>query len=206
MIILSMNIRGVGGAQKLLALRRVCENVRPDILMIQETMVTAEKAIDVFSKVVGSWNISAVDAIGLLGGLLTAWNPKKANFVVFKTVAGILLQGRYLNGDRELKILNCYGPYQNRIPYWNLIRDSGLLKEEGLIIGGDLNFTVSANETWGCTCMDPEADFFYNLFREEGLLDVEPSVLRPTWQNGRGGSAGIGKRLDRFLADVDMLE
>ena len=82
MIILSMNIRGVGGAQKLLALHRVCENVRPDILLIQETMVSSEKVIEVFSKVVGSWHMSAVDAIGLSGGLMSAWNPKKVIFDV----------------------------------------------------------------------------------------------------------------------------
>ena len=86
-----MNIHGVGGAQKLLALRRVFENVRPDILLIQETMVSSEKAIEFFSKVVGSWYMSAVDATGLSGGLLSAWNPNKANFEVYKSVAGIIL-------------------------------------------------------------------------------------------------------------------
>ena len=68
MIILSMNIRGVGGAPKFLALRRMCEIVRPDILLIQETMVSSDKAIDVFSKGVGNWYMSAVDASGLRGG------------------------------------------------------------------------------------------------------------------------------------------
>ena len=154
-----MNIHGVGGAQKLLALRRVCENVRPDILLIQETMVSSDKAIDVFSKVLGNWYMSAVDATGLSGGLLSAWNPLKANFEVFKSVAGIILQGRLLNGLQEINILNCYGPYHHRIPFWNLIRTGGILKTSGLIIGGDLNFTISARETWGSLRLDPDDNF-----------------------------------------------
>ena len=168
--------------------------------------MSSEKAIEVFSKVVGSWYMSTVDASGLSGGLLSAWNPKKANFDIYKSVAGIILQGRHLNGVQEIKILNCYGPYHNIIPFWNLIRASGLLKEKGLIIGGDLNFTISSSETWGSIRQDPDAEFFYNLFRDEGLLDVEPSVIRPTWQNGRVGSAGIGKRLDRFIVAANLLE
>ena len=124
-----MNIRGVGGAQKLLALRRVIENVRPDILLIQETMVSSEKAIEVFTKVVGSWFMSAVDATGLLVGLLSAWNPKKANFDVYKSVAGIILQGRHIDGVQKINILNCYGPYHHIIPFWNHIRAGGILKQ-----------------------------------------------------------------------------
>ena len=146
MIILSMNIRGVGGAPKLRALRRIFEIVRPDVILIQETMVPADKAIAVLSKVVGSWHMSAVDAAGRSGGLLTAWNPFRGIFDIYKSVAGILLLGRFMHEAREIKILNCYGPYLDRIPFWNRIQSGGLLRERDLIIGGDLNFTLSARE------------------------------------------------------------
>ena len=43
------------------------------------------------------------------------------------------------------------------------------------------------------------------MIQEEGIHDVEPNVLLPTWQNGRGGHAGIGKRLNRFLVDEKFL-
>ena len=86
------------------------------------------------------------------------------------------------------------------------MRDGGLLKTTGLIIGGDLNFTISAREVWGSARLDPDADYFHDIFRVAGLIDVEPAVIRPTWQNGRGGSDGIGKRLDWFIVDSDLLE
>ena len=126
--------------------------------------MSSEKAIEVFTKVVGSWYMSVVDATGLLGGLLSAWNPNKANFEVYKSVAGIILQGRHIDGVQKINILNCYGPYHHRIPFWNHIRAGGILKQTGLIIGGDLNFTLSASETWGSMRLDPDADFFTICF------------------------------------------
>ena len=93
----------------------------------------------------------------------------------------------------------------DRIPFWKVIQSRGLLSEKGLIIGGDLNFTLSASETWGSARLDPEADFFFDLISGEGLQDVEPTILSPTWHNGRRGEACIGKFLDRFLVDSDYL-
>jgi hypothetical protein len=40
-------------------------------------------------------------------------------------------------------------PYKDREPFWQQLSDSGLLCEDNLIIGGDLNFTLSAREVWG---------------------------------------------------------
>ena len=168
-------------------------------------MVTSIRVIEVFSKIVGNWHMSAVDANGKSGGLFSSWNPKKANFDAFHSVAGIILQGKLFNSDQVVKVVNCYGPYLNRLQYWNLIKAGGLLNERGLILGGDLNFTVSARETWGNTHLDLDAYFFFDMIRDVDLYDVEPTVLGPTWQNGRGGHAGIGKRLDRFLVDSKLL-
>ena len=144
-------------------------------------MVTSIRAIEVFSKIVGSWHMSAVDANGKSGGLFSSWNPKKANFDAFHSVAGIILQGKLFNSDQVVKVVNCYGSYLNRLQYWSLIKAGGLLNERGLILGGDLNFTVSARETWGNTHLDLDADFFFDMIRDVDLYDVEPTVLGPTW-------------------------
>jgi hypothetical protein len=42
------------------------------------------------------------------------------------------------------------------------------------------------------------------LIQEEGLVDVEPIKLLPTWRNGRGGQDYIAKRLDIFLISEDL--
>jgi hypothetical protein len=86
---------------------------------------------------------------------------------IFKLL--VQLQGFYWMAGLKLskstfKLLNCYAPYKDREPFWKTLFDSGLLHEDNLIIGGDLNFTLSANEVWGATARtDPLADFIDSL-------------------------------------------
>jgi exonuclease III len=44
MILFSLNIRGIGGPLKAVALRRVLDRVHPDIIFLQETLVEDSKA------------------------------------------------------------------------------------------------------------------------------------------------------------------
>jgi hypothetical protein len=75
-----------------------------------------------------------------------------------------------------------------------------------VILGGDLNFTTSSREMWGAhSRVDPLHPFFRQLLLGEGLVDVEPLKLIPTWRNGRGGLDYIAKRLDRFLISEELL-
>jgi exonuclease III len=84
--------------------------------------------------------------------------------------------------------------------------DSGLLSEEGLIVGGDLNFTISAREVWGNSARsDPLTDYFLNIIQATGLVDIQPNQMTPTWRNGRVGATGVAKRLDHFLIDETFL-
>jgi hypothetical protein len=148
----------------------------------------------------------AMDPNGRSGGLLVGWNPVLAEFNALGTNAGIFLEGRFKNTAEKVKLLNCYAPYKDRERFWQPIVDSGLLKEPRLIIGGDLNFTLSSREIWGSLARaDPLSDYFLNLLQDSGLVDLAPSHLTPTWRNGRTGKAGITKHLDRFLLDGNLL-
>jgi exonuclease III len=51
MLLLSLNIRGIGGALKLALVRRVLDKTRPELVLFQETMVLAEKARDLMFKI-----------------------------------------------------------------------------------------------------------------------------------------------------------
>jgi exonuclease III len=44
MILLSLNIRGVGGTLKYASLRRLLNRTNPDIIFLQETLVDEKKA------------------------------------------------------------------------------------------------------------------------------------------------------------------
>ena len=75
MKILSLNVRGVGGKTKHICLRKLFHSLGPDMILLQETMCSTYPALLAFSKLLPSWEFCATDASGLLGGLLTAWNP-----------------------------------------------------------------------------------------------------------------------------------
>jgi hypothetical protein len=106
-------------------------------------MVCEEKERELFMKLLPNCYFYGVDSIGLYGGLLTAWHPRKDDCYNFLTPAGILLDGVVKDLNKRLKVLNCYGPYAEREVFWENIKRDGLLKEQNLILGGDLDFTTS---------------------------------------------------------------
>jgi len=199
MIITSYNIRGLGGNHKFLSLKRLFSSDCPDLLCIQETMAPADKACSYFLRLFPGWKVVALDAHGLSGGVLCIWNPRVCLFKAFSTVAGILLSGRIRGCESRVKILNVYGPYNERVAFWDRLAGCGLLKDPSLILVGDLNFTISPSEVWGSKAWDPLMDYFRSLIRDSGLIDIRPFVSGPTWRNGRSGNQSISKRLDRFL-------
>ena len=83
MLILSLNIRGLGGKTKSLNLRALFKTLNPDFILLQETMCSASPALFAFSKLLPSWEFCAISAHGLSGGLLSTWNPTKANCRAF---------------------------------------------------------------------------------------------------------------------------
>ena len=59
------------------------------------------------------------------------------------------LQLHWDEANIQLNILNIYSSNDNRVSFWDKLCISPLLKEENVIIGGDLNFTLSTQEIWG---------------------------------------------------------
>lgn len=74
------------------------------------------------------------------------------------------------------------------------------MDRSNLIICGDLNFTLSTCEVWGTRRReDPLGSFLKEWIEAAGLVDVWPSYLVPTWNNGRSGAYGLAKRLDQCI-------
>jgi hypothetical protein len=141
MILLSLNIRGVGGPLKLASLRRLLSKTSPNIIFLQETLVAADKARLFMNKIRPDWMICVVSVVGTSGGLLASWDP---NFFVldpYLSSGGIFLSGTSLMDNRKITLLNVYGPCQDRKAFWDSVDGSGLLAHKDLIIVGDMNFT-----------------------------------------------------------------
>ena len=90
--------------------------------------------------------------------------------------------------------------------FWDNVVAGGLVNYPNLILASDMKFTLSDAEIWGVKSrMDHMIHYFTNLLDSSNLVDLAPLHLGPTWRNGRPGSEGISKRIDRFLAPVHLI-
>ena len=106
-----------------------------------------------------------------------------------------------------LSVINVYGPYLNRAPFWDSLLHHPLVNGDSLVMGGDFNFSLGQNEVWGSHARaDSMTIFFVQKLVEKGLLDIEPVKLRPTWRNNRSGEARVAKRIDRFLIAEQLVD
>jgi exonuclease III len=77
MKIMSFNCRGLAGAHKKSALKRVVYTEHPDILLLQETLGVGEEVKTSLERLLPGWVFTTVDASGRSGGLATGWNSQK---------------------------------------------------------------------------------------------------------------------------------
>jgi hypothetical protein len=96
-----------------------------------------------------NWMISVVISVGTSGGLLVAWNPNIVELRSFLSVGGILLTGIHILDKRKISFINAYGSCFDHRRFWEQVDDKGLLAQNNLILVGDLNFDISADEVWG---------------------------------------------------------
>jgi exonuclease III len=114
MLLLSLNIRGIGGTLKVASMRRLLERTRPDIVFLQETLSDEQKARDFLHHLRPSWVSTVVNSIGNSGGLLVSWDPNLYDLASFLTIGGILLTGRCILTQKEVALLNVYGSCKDR--------------------------------------------------------------------------------------------
>ena len=101
------------------------------------------------------------------------------------TCAGILLLANIRGFSNPIHIMNTYGPYKDRILFWDRALSGGLLNLPHLVLAGDLNLTLHPSKIWGCKAsLDHHSEYFLALFDAAGLVDVAPSSIGPTWRNG----------------------
>eukprot|EP00253_Pinus_taeda_P025535 PITA_25535 len=154
-----------------------------------------------------TWFMVATGANGLLGGLVVLWDPEWIKATAFNCCAGIMLSAIVRGHAQCLNLLNVYAPYRNRSHFWDRLFASEILDMESLLLAGDLNVTLSPDECWGnCRKRDPLSDKIRMGLLSRNLVDVALEQMKPTWDNGRLGSAFIAKRIDRFLIKAYMIE
>lgn len=175
MKIMSFNCRGLVGAHKKSALKRVVITEHPNFALLQETLGTGEEVKTSLEHLLPGWSFTTIDALGRSGGLATGWNSYKVQVIDF----------------------------------WGLDSDLCLKKfvfKELLILRGGLNLSLGLPKVWGDNARpDSLADYFGNKFAEANLTNLAPTPLKPTWKNNKTGTAGVAKRIDRFMINDSLM-
>jgi hypothetical protein len=110
MLIFSLNLHGFGSSTKLASLKNLLQQIKPDIVFLQETLIEGDQAKSLFFHCLPHWNVVALDLHGRSRGLLTGWNPTLAEFCAFGTTTGIFMEGIFKHSLDPVKFLNCYAP------------------------------------------------------------------------------------------------
>jgi hypothetical protein len=78
-------------------------------------------------------------------------------------------------------VINVYSHYAERTTYWEGLSAFGVVEDSNVILGGDLNFTLSIHEVWGAHPWKYAHGFFFTHWLiVNHLVDLEPTKLSQT--------------------------
>jgi len=149
MLLLSLNIKGVGGPQKTSSMRRLLNKTIPDIIFVQETLVDEMRARSFMSTLRVDWYTCAVSLVEKSWGLLVAWDPSKFDLKSYMCCGGLLLTSTSFELKQQFSFLNVYGTYIDKKALWEKVGDRGLLSLKNMVVAEDFNFTLNEGEIWG---------------------------------------------------------
>lgn len=148
-----------------------------------------------------------LDAKGRSRGLATGWQEASCHFSSSwgcDSCLGVELFSQELNSLR--RPVKVYGPYQDRVGFWEKLFSKSFFSNENVILGGYLNLTLGIVEIWGPKAiLDSLSGFFKHYLAQLDLFNIEPIILNPTCRNRRSGEHRIAKRLDHFLVGEDIV-
>eukprot|EP00253_Pinus_taeda_P003996 PITA_03996 len=198
----------MASASKKLPLRRLFEIEAIDIIMLQETLGSAEHITSSLYSISLGWNYMEMDVVGRSGGLAIGYNPKTIRVTASWGGHGFL--GLDLFSEElgtNLQIVNIYGPCQQREHFWQHLLGLSIFSSDHIIIGGDLNFSPGYGESWGSMAqVDSISGFMTDLLEQFNLMDVPMNKPLSTWRNRRVGEASLARRLERFIMKRPLLQ
>jgi hypothetical protein len=89
------------------------------------------------------------------------------------------IEEHFLNA--YFRVVNVYGPYAHKVPFWEGLSKSSALATSNIILGGDLNFMLFIREVWGSHPRKyAHEGFFEQWITKTDLIDLEPTKLPQT--------------------------
>jgi len=115
----------------------------------------------------------------------------------------------HLETGSQVSLFNLYVPIilEDNKSCWETLRDFLQQNElENIILGGDLDLTLIANQKKGGSIVRDQArEWVEYLMSTWELEDIKPTKRKYTWSKKRVGSGHIAARLDRFLVQISFL-
>ena len=150
----SYNVRGLGGCEKKVEVRRLLGDKKPFVVCLQESKLGVVDD----RQVMAIWGDSSVGysfqpSRGASGGLLTALDRRFVDVWSTSSFPHVLvIRGRVLETNHEFVLANVYAPYDTteKQVLWNqllLFIDNN--REVNLCVCGDFNYVRFVNERKG---------------------------------------------------------
>ncbi|GMI73525.1 hypothetical protein HRI_001021800 [Hibiscus trionum] len=205
--IITWNIRGLGRAEKIRAVRSLFVRKKPKLLFIQETKVK-DFSLSMFRRLGINQNFEKifVPSNGSSGGIFSVW---EADFLkvsqVFTFTRFIVVLGIVKGYQHNCGFLNVYGlaVEADREGFFADLLAFINSHEAIWCIGGDFNAYLGAEEKIGFSANSHTINLFRSFIQDAALVDLPMNGGTFTWSNNRDPPTFI--RLDRFLVDRQLL-
>ena len=203
MLIISWNVRGLGGFEKRKEVSNMVREKNPFILCLQESKLAVVS--DLISKAI--WNNNNVDfsyqpSVGASGGLITMWNRTEIEVVSSFSMDHVLgTQGFFVQSGEKFTLLNVYAPCdasRQHVLWLNISARLATLRDDNVCVCGDFNVVRYAEErrSVGGVVNSVGSARFNDMIDDNILVDLPLRGRKFTWYRGDGRSMS---RIDRFL-------
>ena len=103
----------------------------------------------------------------------------------------------------KVSIYNIYSPnhYKDKEICWKTLKESiGVDREDNVIVGGDLNLILKAEEKRGGKVLpNPSRETLEKIMEQSNLLEIPAKNRKYTYDKNIIGRENIKERLDRIL-------
>ena len=207
---ISWNCRGLGSALKEEALKDLVRIYKPEILLVQETKLEEASLLQAGKSFWKKGPGIANNSRGASGGIATFWDTTLYDLEAEeRSMHWVFTKLTHKISGRTVSLFNLYVPvlHAEKKDCWNSLESYLNLKQpDNIIIAGDLNITLAANEKKGGTPVrDPAREWVEDIILGWDLIDIKPAKGKFTWTNKRIGPGHIAARLDRFLVQSSFL-
>ena len=93
------------------------------------------------------WSFTRLHSNRNFEGIITGWRDNVIVTNSFFVCSGMLIEVFSKGVNKSFKVLNVYGPYEEKRCFWDRIFNSSMIQGSNLIIVGELNFTLNSGDS-----------------------------------------------------------